>query len=352
MKVIRIAEPGGPDVLELADRPTPEPGPGHVRVRVAAAGLNRADLLQRRGRYPAPPGWPADVPGLEYAGVVDAAGDGVTTLSVGDRVMGLVGGGAYAERVVVHERAALRVPEPLSVEEAAAVPEAYITAHDALFARGRLAPGETVLVHAVGGGVGIAALQLARHAGARVLGTSRTPKKLRAAAELGLDVGIEVAGDDRETADGSRRSKPSETPRTSGTSGRPRFAERVREVTGGAGADLVLDLVGGHYVAEDLDAVRTTGRIVLVGLLAGARVDLDLGAVLRRRIALVGTVLRSRPLEEKIDAVRRAAVQLLPLLESGTLRPVVDRTFPMEQAAEAHRFMESNASFGKIVLCW
>ena len=326
MRAIRIAEPGGPDVLRMGEVPRPEPGPSEIRVRVRAAGVNRAEILQRRGLYPAPPGWPADVPGLEFAGEVEAVGERVTERAVGDRVMGLVGGGGYAEYVVVHEREAIRLPEPLSWEEAAAIPEVFVTAHDALFTRGRLSLGEWVLIHAVGSGVGTAALQLARAAGAKTLGTSRTEWKLDRARELGLELAIQAGAED--------------------------FADAVLDATGGRGADLILDLVGGGYLPRNLASLATLGRIVVVGLTAGAFAEIDLGVVLRKRITMVGTSLRSRPLEEKIAAVQAFARHALPLLADGRIRPVTDRSFPMEEAAEAHRRMEADQNFGKIVLVW
>jgi putative PIG3 family NAD(P)H quinone oxidoreductase len=324
VKAVVISEPGGPEVLSVRDVATPEPGRGEIRVRVIAAGVNRADLLQRRGAYPAPPGWPADVPGLEYAGTAEALGSGVTEWSVGARVMGIVGGGGYAEYVVVHEREAIPIPGALSFEQAAAVPEAFITAHDALFTQAGLVIGERVLIHAVGSGVGTAALQLAKAAGASVLGTSRTPGKLKRAAELGLDVGIDTSRED--------------------------FADVVASRTAGEGVDVVLDLVGGPYADGNLRALARRGRWVVVGLTAGRRAEIDLGALLAKRLRVLGTSLRARPLEEKIDAAQRFRAHVLPLLASGRVRPVVDGVYPLETAAEAHRLMERNATFGKLVL--
>jgi putative PIG3 family NAD(P)H quinone oxidoreductase len=326
MRAIRIVEAGGPEVLQMGEIPRPEPGPAEVLVRVCAAGVNRAEILQRRGHYPAPPGWPADVPGLEFAGQVEAVGERVTERAVGDRVMGLVGGGGYAEYVVVHEREAIPVPELLSWEEAAAVPEVFVTAHDALFTRGRLSLGESVLIHAVGSGVGTAALQLALTAGAKTLGTSRTEWKLDRARELGLDLAIQAGAED--------------------------FADAVLDATGGRGADLILDLVGGGYLPRNLASLATLGRIVIVGLTAGAFAEIDLGVILRKRITMVGTSLRSRPLEEKIAAVQAFARHALPLLTDGRIRPVMDRSFAMEKAPDAHRRMEADQNFGKIVLVW
>ncbi|MEJ2216165.1 MAG: NAD(P)H-quinone oxidoreductase [Gemmatimonadota bacterium] len=325
MKAVVIRAPGGPDVLELAEVPEREPAPGEVRVVVKASAVNRADLMQRRGAYPAPTGWPQDVPGLEYAGVVESLGAGVESLAVGDRVMGLVGGGGYAEYVVVHEREALRVPDRLSFEEAAAVPEAFITAHDALFTRLGLASGEWLLIHAVGSGVGTAALQLARAASARVVGTSRSEWKLeRATSQYGLDVPVDAS-------DG--------------------FAEAVRNATAG-GVDAILDLVGGAYLADNLRVLRTLGRQVVVGLTSGRSAELDMGLLLSMRLTLVGTALRSRPLEEKIAATRLFARQALPLLADGRVRPVVHETLPMGRAGDAHQLLEHNRTFGKVVLAW
>jgi len=324
VKAIVITQFGGPEVLELRDVPSPSPSRGEVRVRVRATAVNRADLLQRMGAYPAPPGAPKDIPGLEYAGEVDALGEDVTELAVGDRVFGLVGGGAYAEQVVVHAREAVRMPTVLSFAEAAAIPEAFITAYDAMVTRGRLASGESVLVSAVGSGVGTAAVQLVRALGARSLGTARTEDKLARARALGLDEGIVVKG--------------------------ASFADAVRERTNGEGVDLVLELVGGPYVAEDLACVRTKGRIVLVGLMAGAQAELNLGMLLRKRAELSGTVLRARPIEEKIAAARAFERHVVPLFAGGKLTPVVDRTLPLAEAGRAHEVVAANETFGKVVL--
>ncbi|HEV2148398.1 MAG TPA: NAD(P)H-quinone oxidoreductase [Longimicrobiaceae bacterium] len=326
MRAVTIARPGGPETLSLAERPLPEPGPGEIRVRVHASALNRADLLQRMGRYPAPPGAPQDVPGLEYAGEVDAVGEGAGLWAVGNRVMGIVGGGGHAEYVVVHEREAMRIPHDLPVEEAAAVPEAFLTAYDALFRRLELEVGERVLIHAVGSGVGTAAVQLAHTAGATTIGTSRTAEKLRRAEELGLDVGIDTSREELPAA--------------------------LESATYGSGVHAVLDLVGGKVLEASLRGLAQGGRVVVVGTVAGSRVELDLGLILRRRIRIVGTVMRSRPLEEKIALAREFSSTVLPLLSSGKIRPVIDRTYPFADIAEAHRYMESNDSFGKIVLTW
>ncbi|HEX2094092.1 MAG TPA: NAD(P)H-quinone oxidoreductase [Longimicrobiaceae bacterium] len=326
MRAVVIPRPGGPEVLQVVERSVPEPGPGEIRVRVHASALNRADLLQRRGAYPAPPGAPQDIPGLEYAGEVDAVGEGAGLWAVGNRVMGIVGGGGHAEYVVVHEREAIRIPQGLSFEEAAAVPEAFLTAYDALFRRLELEMGERVLIHAVGSGVGTAALQLARAAGALVIGTSRSADKLRRAGELGLDVGIDASKED--------------------------VAEALNQATYGSGVHAVVDLVGGKSLETALRGLALGGRVVVVGTVGGSRAEIDLGLLLRRRIRIIGTVLRSRPLEEKISLAREFSKTVLPLLSSGRIRPVVDRVHPFEEIAEAQRRMEANDSFGKIVLRW
>jgi len=324
MRAIVIREPGGPEVLELRQVPPPEPSRGEVRVRVRATAVNRADLLQRMGMYPAPPGAPKDIPGLEIAGEVDALGDGVTELARGDRVFGVVAGGGYAEHVVVHARTLAKMPEGMTFEDAAAVPEAFVTAWDAMVDQAHLAAGEVVLVHAVGSGVGTAALQIARAIGARCIGTARTGDKIGRARELGLEEGIVVD--------------------------KGAFAKEVLDRTGGRGADVVLEVVGGAYVAEDLACVAQKGRIVVVGTMAGAAAALNLALLLHKRVELRGTVLRARPLEEKILAARALARHLVPLFASGALRPVVDRVLPLADVQEAHRSMEGNATFGKIVL--
>lgn len=328
MRAIVITRPGGPEVLELRDVATPEPGPGQVRVRIRATAVNRADLLQRAGLYPAPADAPQDIPGLEIAGEVDALGPGVTDREVGDRVFGVVGGGGYAEAVVVHARTLARIPADLDFAAAAAVPEAFVTAYDAMVEQGGLSAGDTLLVHAVGSGVGTAAVQLAKAIGARSLGTARTEGKLARARALGMLEGF-VPGNDGK---------------------RPSFAARVKELTGGVGADVVLDLVGGAYTPESLACLSEKGRLVLVGLLAGASAEIDLGLFLRRRSRMLGTVLRARPLEEKILAARLLDHRIAPLFASGQLVPVVDRILRLDQAAEAHAYMASSEGFGKIVL--
>jgi NADPH2:quinone reductase len=324
MRAVVISRPGGPEVLEAREVPTPNPSRGEVRVRIHAAGVNRADLLQRAGAYPAPPDAPADIPGLEFSGTIDAIGEAVDAWAIGDRVFGLAGGGAYAEFLVAPSRALAKMPDRLSFQEGAAVPEAFITAYDAMVTQAGLAAGETVLVHAVASGVGTAAVQIARAIGARSIGTSRTEEKLARVSPLGLGEGIVAV--------------------------RGEFADRVLQATGGLGADVVLELVGGDYLAADLACTAPRGRIVLVGLLGGASTKLDLGLLMRKRITLIGTMLRSRPLEEKIGAMQAFARHVVPLLASGSIAPVVERVLPLDRAGEAHAYMAASQGFGKIVL--
>ena len=326
MRAVVFAGKGGPEVIEIRDIPDPRPSRGEVLVRVRAAALNRADLLQRRGLYPPPAGLREDVPGLELAGEVVAVADGVTALAPGDRVMAIAGGEAQAELAVAHERMLLRVPETLSVEEAGATMEAFVTSHDALFTLGGLRPGWPVLVHAVGSGVATAALQLARAAGATVIGTSRTAEKLERAKALGLDHGILVGP------------------------GEPRFADEVLRLTGSEGVPLVLDFVGATYAAENARALATRGRIVVIGTMGGRAAELDLSLLMRKRAEVIGTVLRPRPLEEKIRATRAFARDVVPLLAAGRVKPIVEAVFPLERVREAHQRLESNDSFGKLVL--
>ncbi len=299
-------------------------GPGEVRVSVAAAGLNRADCLQRRGFYPAPPGAPKDIPGLEFAGTVSDVGEGARW-SVGDRVMGIVAGGAMATELVVHGRELIPVPANLELHAAAALPEVFATAHDALFGHARLRMGETVLVHAIASGVGTAALQLAHSVGARVVGTSRSTEKLDRCAELGLEFAVN-------TRSGS-------------------FAKEVAALAP-TGCDVVLDTIGAKYLEENLQVLARQGRIVTLGLLGGAKGEINLGALLAKRATWMGSVLRARPLEEKAGLAQIFRREMVPLFERGALVPVVDAVLPMEEVAEAHRRMDHNETFGKIVLTW
>lgn len=327
MRAVVIVSHGGVEGLEVREVARPHaPSADRVLVRVRAAALNRADVLQRKGFYPAPAGAPQDVPGLEFAGEVVETGDEARAWRVGQRVFGITGGGAQAEYVVVPESTLAEIPSNLDWHEAAAVPEAFITAHDALFTQARLEMGERVAVHAAGSGVGLAAVQLARAIGARVFGTSRTAEKLERARALGLDEAI-VVGDDPMV-----------------------FAGGVRELTGGAGVQVILDLVGGPYLQANLEALALRGRLMLVGTTAGASAALNIGVVMVKRLRIFGTVLRARSVEEKAEATRRFAAHVVPLLERGTVRPVIDKVYSMDEVREAHERLESNASFGKIVL--
>jgi NADPH2:quinone reductase len=326
VKAVVITRPGGPEVLALREVPAPVPGPGEILVRVRAAGLNRADVLQRKGHYPAPPGSPADIPGLEYAGDVAALGPGASRWRLGDRVMGLAGGGACAEYLVAHQDTALAVPEGWPFPEAAAVPEVFLTAYDALVLQLGIRAGQTVLIHAVSSGVGTAAVQVAHAWGARTIGTSRSAEKLKRATPLGLDVAVDTSRED--------------------------FAEAVRSATGGRGADIVLDLVGGPALEGNVQALAPRGRMIVVGLTAGRSAPLDLGMVLNKRLTIVGTAMRGRALEEKVAVARAFEREVMPLFAAGRLRPVLDRTFPMAEVAEAHRVMEASAHFGKLVMTW
>lgn len=324
MRALVIEGEGRSGTLAIRKRPDPTYGPDEVRVRVRAAGLNRADVLQRRGLYPAPPGAPRDVPGLEFAGEIEACGAAVTAWQPGDRVMGIVGGGAQAERLALHERMCLAVPPGLSFAEAAAVPEAYLTAFDALLVRGGMVAGSAVVVDAAGSGVGTAACLLALAAGARVVAMTRTASKRTRLSELGVPTVLDPNA--------------------------PDVGRAVRGALGGNGADIVIDFVGASAWEGNIDLLAPLGRLVLVGTLGGTKVQADLGVLLRKRLTVVGTVLRSRPIEEKIALVRSFAGTALPLLAAGRLRPVVDRTYPLEEAAQAHAAMERNETFGKIVL--
>lgn len=324
MRAAVITEPGGPDVLKLLEVPDPVPGPDDVLVDVKASALNRADTLQRQGGYPAPPGSPNDIPGLEFSGVVAEIGANVTDLSAGDRVFGLLGGGGYTSRVVTHSRMAMRIPDGLDFVQAAAVPEVFFTAYDALFNHCELSMGEFVLIHAAGSGVGTAAVQLAHNAGAYVFGTAGSEDKLQGAKDLGMDVGINYREQD--------------------------FSEVVREHTGGAGVDVLLDVIGADYWDRNLASLSLRGRLVLVGTMGGGAVQADLRPLMFKRLRVHGTVLRSRPIEEKIVLTNQIKRHVLPLIDSGAMKAVVDKVFPLAEAGEAHRYMESNANFGKIIL--
>jgi len=326
MKAVYITEVGSADAVEFRAVPDPpQPQDEQVLVRVRAAGLNRADLLQVGGHYPPPVGYSPNGPGLEFAGEVATVGNKVTMWKTGDRVFGITAGEAQAELLLTHETLLSPIPNRLNFAKAAAVPEAFITAHDALFTLGELKEHETLLIHAVGSGVGLAALQLAKAKGATVIGTSRTVDKLEACKEFGLDEGI-ATGEDIG------------------------FSRAVKELSDVHGADVILDLVGAAYFAENLASLAFNGRLVLVGLTSGSKAEFDLGIALKKRARIIGTVLRTRSVEEKADAIRKFDEQVLPLLQTGAIKPNIDHIFAAAEAVEAYKYLASNKSFGKIVL--
>lgn len=322
MRAVVLERYGGPEVLTIRDVPEPVPGPDEVVVEVVSTALNRADLLQRMGRYRGP-AMAHEIPGLELAGRVVAAGDRATRWSAGDVVMGIVGGGAHAERAAVHERQLVPVPDGVPLADAGAIPEAFLTAWDAMVLQGGLAPGGSVLVHAGASGVGTAAIQYAKGIGGRVVATA-SARKLDACRAMGADLAVDRDGGD--------------------------VLGAVAELTGGEGVDVVLDLVGGEKLPADVEAVRSLGRIVVVGLVAGSSSSAPLGLLLAKRVSVIGTVLRARPLEEKLAVTQRFAREVLPFLVTGACRPVIDSRYAFDDIAGAHRHMESNANVGKLVL--
>ncbi|HSK74480.1 MAG TPA: NAD(P)H-quinone oxidoreductase [Pyrinomonadaceae bacterium] len=332
MKAVFIKEFGGAENLEIREvENPPKPKGDEILVRVKAAGLNRADILQRKGFYPAPKGFPERTLGLEFAGEVAKVGERVQKLETGDRVFGITAGGAQAEFVLTAENQLAKIPENMSFIEAAAIPEAFITASDTIFTQGNLKENETLLIHAVGSGVGLAALQLAKAKGIRVFGTSRTEEKLDKCREFGLDLGIVGESELIE-----------KNPNY--------FAEIIKEKTDGKGVDVILDLVGAKYFGENLESLAFKGRLILVGLVGGAKAEFNLGIALSKRLKIIGTVLRSRSAEEKAEATAVFAKEVLPLIEAGKIKPNLDKVFRFEDVREAHEYLESNKSFGKVVL--
>ena len=326
MRAVVITAPGGVEVLELREVARPTPSYGQVLVRVHATALNRADILQRQGRYPPPSDAPADIPGMEFAGEVAELGPGVTRWKIGQRVFGIVGGGSYAEYLVSHERMLAEIPPGLSDVEAAAVPEAFITAHDALVTQASLRASEMVLIHAVASGVGLAAVQLVRALAAIPFGTARGNGKLDRAKEYGMEDGWAATEDFTE------------------------LASQAKRWSGGKGMNVVLDLVGGAYFPASIEVMAPLGRLMLIGTMAGREATIPLGRVLSSRISIRGTMLRSRAIEEKIAATRAFEDQVVPLLARGVVRAVVDSEFPLAEVRAAHTRMESNETIGKIVL--
>jgi putative PIG3 family NAD(P)H quinone oxidoreductase len=323
MKAITIPQPGDADALVLDDVPEPEPAAGEVRIRVAAAGVNRADLMQRKGFYDPPPG-SSTYPGLEVSGTIDAVGEGVTDWSVGDEVCALLVGGGYAEQVCVPQAQVLPVPAGVALEDAAALPEVVCTVWSNVFMTANLLPGQFLLVHGGSSGIGTMAIQLAREIGAHVAVTAGSAEKLEACRQLGAEVLVNYREQD--------------------------FVEEVRAATGGAGADVILDNMGAKYLARNVSALATNGRLVVIGLQGGTKAELDLQVLLRKRAAVIATSLRARPVAEKATIVAAVREHVWPLVSSGRVKPVVHERFALADAAQAHRMLESSAHIGKILL--
>lgn len=323
MKAVVLRSFGGPEVLTFEDVASPTCGAEEILVTVAATALNRADLLQRMGMYPNPFPGSLDIPGLEFSGTVKAIGERVTRWKIGDVVMGIVSGGAYAEEIALHERQALAVPDGVSVNDAAAIPEVFITAWDALVVQGGLTSGRWALVHAGASGVGTAAIQIAKAIGARIVVTC-SAGKVNSCRELGADVVVDYGSQD--------------------------FVEEVKKATNGLGVDVILDVIGGDYVERNVASLAIKGRIIQVGTMAGKPVPFNVGLLLAKRASITGTVLRARPLEEKIAITQRFAAEVLPLFNSGKLHPVIDSRYAFSDIASAHEFMASNGNVGKIIV--
>lgn len=326
MKAVYVVEFGGAENLEVREVENPgKPKEKQVLVNVKAAALNRADILQRQGFYPAPKGYPERILGLEFAGEVAEIGADVKNFIIGDRVFGITAGGAQAEFLLTEESTLAPIPENLSFVEAAAIPEAFITAHDAIFTNGDLQSSETLLIHAVGSGVGLAALQLAKVKNIKAFGTSRTKDKLQKCQAFGLDEAIL-------------------------TSKYSNFAETIKGRNGGKGVDVILDLIGASVFQGNVESLALKGRLILVGLTGGSSAGFNLGMALQKRAKIIGTVLRSRPIVEKAEATRKFVEEVLPLLSDGTVKPNVDKVFPVAEIRQAHEYLESNESFGKVTL--
>ena len=323
MTAIAISAPGGPEVLVPEQRPCPRPQAGEILVKIAAAGVNRPDVMQRQGLYPPPPGAP-DIPGLELAGTVVERGAGANRCTQGDAVCALVAGGGYAEYAVVHETTALSVPEPLSMVEAAAIPETFFTVWHNVFERGALKRGETVLIHGGSSGIGTTAIQLAKAIGARVIVTAGTAVKCQRCLELGADYAVDYRTED--------------------------FVAAAKAATGGKGVELVLDMVGGDYIERNYEAAAVEGRIVQIAFQGGPRANVDFRRIMLKRLTHTGSTLRSRPVVEKAAMAGALEREVWPLIRAGKVKPVIDRTFPLGQAAAAHTFMECGSHIGKIVL--
>jgi len=323
MTVVEIAAPGGPEQLRTAVRPVPQPAAGEVLVRVAAAGVNRPDVMQRQGRYPPPPG-ASDIPGLEIAGEIAALGANVAGLSLGEKITALLPGGGYAAYAVAAAPLCLPVPAGISMIEAAAIPETFFTVWTNLFERGKCAAGDTVLIHGGTSGIGTTAIQLAKAWGARVFATAGSADKARACERLGAVRGIDYRSED--------------------------FVEVLRQETAGKGADLILDMIGGSYLARNMEAAAVEGRLVVISLIGGARTEINLSTVMGKRLTLTGSTLRARTVAQKAAVAEGVLRNVWPLLAAGRVRPVIHATFPLAEASEAHRLMETSQHIGKIVL--
>jgi putative PIG3 family NAD(P)H quinone oxidoreductase len=323
MTAIAIKAPGGPEVLVPEERAVPTPAATEVLVRVRAAGVNRPDVMQRKGQYPPPPGAP-DIPGLEIAGDVVAVGDKVKRWKIGDKVCALVSGGGYAEYCVTDEATALAVPEGFSFTDAAALPETFMTVWHNVFERGALKAGETVLIHGGSSGIGTTAIMLAKQFGAKVIVTAGSPEKCEACRKLGADVAVDYNKED--------------------------FVAATKQATGGKGAELILDMIGGDYVDRNFEAAAVEGRIVQIATQKGPKVTVDLRRLMLKRLTHTGSTLRARPVADKAAIARAVEAKVWPLLESGKLRPVIDSTYPLDKAADAHARMETSLHVGKIML--
>lgn len=323
MKAVITTADGGTDVLEIGEIPPPQPTETQLLVDVKATALNRADLIQRRGGYPPPPG-ESEILGLEIAGTVSELGKNTEGFNIGDPVFGLVGGGGYAEKSIIDHRMAMHIPSDWSFEEAAAVPEVFFTANENIFTLGQLTERETILIHAGGSGVGSAGIQIAHHTGAQVFVTASTTEKINKCIELGAKAGINYKDTD--------------------------FTEEIRRLTNGDGVDVVLDFIGAEYLQRNLSILKTKGRLLQVGLMSGSETNINLGIVMRKRLKIIGSVMRPQSLKEKIAITQRFVQRWLPELKDGTLQPIIDTVFTLEQVQKAHEYMEQNRNFGKIIL--
>src|SRR5436309_2335858 len=323
MSVVEISGPGGPEVLRLTQRPTPKPGPNEVLIKVAAAGVNRPDVMQRLGRYPPPPG-ASDIPGLEVAGTIESCGNDVTGWREGDAVCALVSGGGYAEYCVAPAPQCLAAPRGLDLVAAAAIPETFFTVWTNVFDRGRLVAGESLLVHGGSSGIGTTAIQLARARSSRVFATAGSDAKCAACERIGAERAINYRSTD--------------------------FLAAIRELTGGRGVDVILDMVGGEYFARNIDALAVEGRLVEIATLHGARAEITIPTIMQRRLTITGSTLRARSVAEKGAIARAVQANVWPLVESGAVKPIIFRTFPLASASEAHRLLESGQHIGKLVL--